>query len=527
MTTTVVEALSFASLTTLLSSPPQYPRNPTHEKREPLVLYIVRVPGCKDVVLTPLKPPTKTSISLDAIQSSLYYLHVETEDDEIVRQSLDSGRRASAESRPTPVPIQRKPLPPTSFANYPPSRRPPTPPKSYPHYQPGGATGDTQHDRYAARGSHLRLTTEQNGRPLGARPMPSSQSPTKSLESPTDSLSWDGESGRSRADTLAQLQSPSPSNPTAADSQQSAPPVSDAGPLTKITLIRRDPTSGAQWNVGTIRVGARRHQLAPLQPVEVVLTAPGYTRFARNPDRYSPDSGRSTESSEHRHHFKRTVGFRSVVDDQRTSLQDLRANSNDLGIGNKKDAAMKKSRQVYSFSSPWDGVCIFSNGVDGKSLRLRHSLLSHKSFEGEQGNGVAELRLNLPWSALRMKDANRPSKFESDTLPISQLIAKSKKDQWRRSMQHFKHDSKQFFSQVRDTRRSETQHIDEQLPPKTVDYADENHRISLRLGREKAGGGFKGDSAKLGKLILDDEGLKMGDLVVASCMGVFWQHSAA
>ena len=53
---------------------------------------------------------------------------------------------------------------------------------------------------------------------------------------------------------------------------------------------------------------------------------------------------------------------------------------------------------------------------------------------------------------------------------------------------------------------------------------NEEERISLRLGREKAGGGFRGHSAKLGKLIIEDEGLKMCDLVVAAAMGIWWQH---
>ena len=40
-----VEARSLSSITTIASNPPAYPRNPTHEKLDPLVLYIVRVPG--------------------------------------------------------------------------------------------------------------------------------------------------------------------------------------------------------------------------------------------------------------------------------------------------------------------------------------------------------------------------------------------------------------------------------------------------------------------------------------------------
>lgn len=42
-----VEAKSLVSLTNLAANPPAYPRNPTQKPLEPLVLYIVRVPGSK------------------------------------------------------------------------------------------------------------------------------------------------------------------------------------------------------------------------------------------------------------------------------------------------------------------------------------------------------------------------------------------------------------------------------------------------------------------------------------------------
>jgi len=38
-----------------------------------------------------------------------------------------------------------------------------------------------------------------------------------------------------------------------------------------------------------------------------------------------------------------------------------------------------------------------------------------------------------------------------------------------------------------------------------------------------AGGGFGGKRAKLGKLIIEDEGLKMLDLVVAANMSLWWR----
>lgn len=42
-----VEARSLSAVTAIASHPPAYPRNPTQKKLDPLVLYIVRVPGSK------------------------------------------------------------------------------------------------------------------------------------------------------------------------------------------------------------------------------------------------------------------------------------------------------------------------------------------------------------------------------------------------------------------------------------------------------------------------------------------------
>ena len=42
-----VEANSLSDITQLASYPPKYPRNPTEKKRQPLTLYIARVPGSR------------------------------------------------------------------------------------------------------------------------------------------------------------------------------------------------------------------------------------------------------------------------------------------------------------------------------------------------------------------------------------------------------------------------------------------------------------------------------------------------
>jgi hypothetical protein len=48
-------------------------------------------------------------------------------------------------------------------------------------------------------------------------------------------------------------------------------------------------------------------------------------------------------------------------------------------------------------------------------------------------------------------------------------------------------------------------------------------RLDLSLGQEFAGGGFGGKQAKLGKLIIEDEGLKMVDMVVAANLALWWR----
>jgi hypothetical protein len=48
-------------------------------------------------------------------------------------------------------------------------------------------------------------------------------------------------------------------------------------------------------------------------------------------------------------------------------------------------------------------------------------------------------------------------------------------------------------------------------------------RLDLSLGQELAGGGFGGKQAKLGKIVLEDEGLKMVDLLVAANLALWWR----
>jgi hypothetical protein len=47
--------------------------------------------------------------------------------------------------------------------------------------------------------------------------------------------------------------------------------------------------------------------------------------------------------------------------------------------------------------------------------------------------------------------------------------------------------------------------------------------LNLSLGQERAGGGFSGKQAKMGKLIVEREGLVMLDLLVAANLSLWWK----
>ena len=73
------EASSLSSVTEIASNPPPRPDAPT-ASRQALVLYIARVPGSRDVFLTPIKPREKV-VTAEDVQSSLYFVHIACEDE--------------------------------------------------------------------------------------------------------------------------------------------------------------------------------------------------------------------------------------------------------------------------------------------------------------------------------------------------------------------------------------------------------------------------------------------------------------
>lgn len=144
----------------------------------------------------------------------------------------------------------------------------------------------------------------------------------------------------------------------------------------------------------------------------------------------------------------------------------------------------------YTFQSPWDGVCEFNVGIVNRSLKCRHTTLPSKTSSIGQirSVSVSELRFNLPSSKSLSASPSRKSKT------------------WRPSASS-RHNSLEPSTYENDRDSS----------------ASDDDRLDLSLGQEHAGGGFGGKQAKLGKLIIENEGLKMLDLLVAANIGIWWR----
>ena len=84
------------------------------------------------------------------------------------------------------------------------------------------------------------------------------------------------------------------------------------------------------------------------------------------------------------------------------------------------------------------------------------------------------------------------------------------------STHRFRHHSSQ------STTTLSTHDDDGSLSP-TIMIDESTGRIDLSLGQERAGGGFGGKQAKLGKLIIWQEGFGMLDLLVAANLGLWWR----
>jgi hypothetical protein len=424
MSSTAIEAKSLSSLTALASNPPAYPRNPTHVRHEPLVLYIARVPGSKgkettcvcgvtlsnaqvDVFLSPMKPREKV-VTAEDVTSSLYFVHVEHPEDISFLNHPEFQDPNYSEQRPSPVNrvsaplIQRKAVP----------NAPATAPARKPVPGTLAPIANFDNRQNASAGQHAQ-------RPAMLTP---AYEPRGSYES-------------SRPLTENDLPPVQPRRPD----------ISSTPNGISLTLIRRDPASGAQWNVARIDdptiTGISSNGLSerkPGSPLYVEISNPGYSKFLHSdadnrpplPTQSSDLSVRSYQStkalprpsldipsvpsSRSDNIFRRRIwmegshlggGFghrksgssdrtpsrpasRGNYDDRLSADQPLPSPSfltrNDQAYGTLQVSERQSNFRGYVFTSPWNGRCEFVTGASGGTLKVSRCsipLLQHQLIQ--------------------------------------------------------------------------------------------------------------------------------------------------
>ena len=566
-----VEARSLAALTSLAADPPLSLRDSSYPIQEPLVLYIARVPGSRgqnrrdaptmestllivylDVFLSTMKPRQKVVTAQD-VESSLYYFHVDVEEDEDIRHAVHLAEQTQSlkeegehKTNNNGQGMNRKPLPPSPRLAL--GNRPEPPPKVYPFLQlPGNGHGRTTQLGRKPVGSIYNVMQPGHNLPEdvslrrlhGPRPLhPRHQS--------VDIAALDIPKGKEnmnprRWSEQPPLLPPRPQPGTINDREHLSPtilhnptPSGATQSTSSITLIRRDPGSGGQWNVGKIEINAPGNQVDIL----LDITNPGYEKFSRpdyqNLGQYrqeagllSPQSmeqltgsvtlqeqntptfqrqiflGKAKGGSPHASPYKQDFGeaYFNAHGQPSTSPHSPAKNGLPASPGPRSPGQIK----AYTFLSPWNGTCEFSTGIAGKSLKCKHKLSSSAtSPENSSGHAatVSELRFNLPSGKLFGKT--------SPKRPPLATASSSKRSSFLASSQAHHRSSLDMASSSRK----------DSLDDDSDDSMDE--KMDLSLGQERAGGGSGGKRAKLGKLIVEDEGLKMLDLIVAANMGVWW-----
>lgn len=527
-----------------------------------------------DVVLTPLKPPTKSNISLEAINSSLYYLHVATEGDEDVLRSIESEQKEphkglAASHLPNETvsrlnDFHRKPV---SGQNAVTTANPPPPPPhregvtSY-QAQPLNDENTPRIPRRNVHDSHSPITqpkqnTTSRDFAIPRRPVSSGNTtlftPTSTEPNTGQRSSYDGP--ESSIENARPHQSHVSGNLSPGDILANQ----TLGSPFRITLIRRDVASGNQWNVATMSSSREDKGV-----IHVEISNPGYGKFmntvhpsANTPGQKlasTPVEGqnaaevlkRMAQNMMHHDDTGKKVFYRDITpvkhDHTSHSLSEVLFNRHSGSAETPKLAqyvSAKVNRGYYSFRSPWGGTCSFVASVNGGSLKCKHTIPGPvmSADEGVSGSShssevtVSELRYNIPFAleqsfrASSILNVNGNSKSSGEKgggkrAALSQLITTNiqKVQQHARSRSHSQGGT---HTPILSVARGSG---DEQSPASSVP-ADDEDRLDFSLARENGGGGMSGKSAKLGKLIIEDEGIKMIDLVVAASMGVWWRST--
>ncbi|KAL2267975.1 hypothetical protein VTJ83DRAFT_2821 [Remersonia thermophila] len=650
------EARSLSEINYLASNPPQYPYHP--ELRESLTLYISRVPGTHDVILSTFRP-LKKNVTAEDVANSLYYVHLDTPEDELLaappgpthavspRSSLESARSV----------IPRKPLPASAVAagldkrivsNNSLSGPPPvtaslgvSPALAEPALRPLSPTAEPKVPDGETIEGYRQNPVFQKRRSAGPGDVSdTSQSPVAmavpiqrqalfstppTLSDPSSELSTSAASdsrivalpmtppklATNHGRPMPVISHTSPPFATRATSP-GKPGARPSSVTFSLTLIRRDPTTATQCNVGKVLSfqtnvpppEAATPNLDPdnmgellpfTQHITIHLDASGYAKYRDLPSR--ADVGRLRLSSGAslvqqlsqmgvsgssgdvqasglkpawkpvKEGFKREVTMSysaSWTENLKKTFHRRRGpgsppyDSSNASEGNVASGKVSHARhgststvgsvdssegphsptlityprpglkpKGYAFLSPWNGRCEFRTSANGRAIKCRHIL------------DPANVKFDPREVAQSIRDAQAVGRSRGDEL-ASAMVGAKPVSELRYNLPHGGH--RRQGSQI-DSKSKAGHHHHKTLPgplnkllhhgsrssddeyESDDDFDDQDADASVdpnSLGRELAGGGSRGRRAKLGKLIIHDEGLKMLDLVVAANIGVWW-----
>ena len=528
-----------------------------------------------DVFLTTLKPQQKIVTAQD-VQSSLYYMHLDRPEDYEYYASLGNFDHLSDDENghgtpPNPISasgVRRKPLPQSPMLGL--GDRPESPPEVCHYFQnpSNGPTSSPQAERKPFSqdntAGHRRMDVSPplpDRKLLGPRPM---NQRFLSLENPSlqDVPEKQSNNRRRWAEQPAGTPPKVPPRPFSGgkNSAPKAPPRPLAASLkdssiangghsrfrhrkpvaqfashdlsreikdgsnaqaikdASLSLIRR--YNNEQCNVGKILSKGTKTTISGLGEISIYIMTHGYSRFIDPIDLSAKQAVTITEKSdgprdshtpitavEGQLCFQRHMqvpgramgrnqkfrpesmdstlihqGARPSFDHPRHSHQSSDHTESHLSSTNGSPELKPGSNKAYILRSPWEGICEFTTGVAGRSFTCKHSYTSSDPGFGPgiHSARVSELRFNLPSSKTVGSTGSKSLVSGSlDEVKPSSLYVAAK--------------------------------------------AEPGERLDLSLGREHAGGGFGGKQAKLGKLIIEKEGLQMLDLIVAANMALWWR----
>jgi hypothetical protein len=309
----------------------------------------------------------------------------------------------------------------------------------------------------------------------------------------------------------------------------------------KLLMIRRDPFSGFQKTIGSIHIPAARrysHDTSSDRHFSVDLDTLGYRKFLPAGEtgafERSVDFDSGHQSSEKAHHRNGSsvsfsqdtspMGFSPWTRDNSSTIYGhgrSSSNSSTAFSPTKSSFSFDNVRpKNYVFTAPWGDICRFTTSGAGRKLRCNMLVpdqtpaFSQSPYFTHNAVPISELRFNLP-----LLPSSTPLSPRLSPPKLSYLTAALKKQTFLNKFKRpqppagghsrAKSASELWFSGMTDAE------------PSAAESSFIGHRYTKST--EEGGGGFTGKDAKLGKLVVEVDGLQMLDLVVAVNMGIWWR----